>query len=155
MRKYEIDESGFTIPEALLQLVIFLLVIIAIPQIYNWYSKISNSFLGTQNISYELFLNDFRDDLIEMDEISSPESNFVELKIQDLESAANNYYLYKYRYSNNRISKTYVTTNGMNIKLTGLKNAIFELSDQKLTLKTEFNNHERKERVLAIPKKNE
>ena len=56
------SESGFTLPEALLQLVIFLLVMSSIHQIYAWYSKISESFLGTQTIAYELFLNEFRND---------------------------------------------------------------------------------------------
>lgn len=151
-----LSKSGFTIPEALLQLVIFLLVLSFIPQIYNWYSKISNSFLGTQTISYELFLNEFRDDLIEMDEITTPELNVVELKMFDRDNTTNNqYFLYNYRYSNKRISKTYVGTNGMNIKLTGLKNATFQLANDKLLLKTEFKNHMRKERILVVPKKNE
>lgn len=152
------SESGFTLPEALLQLVIFLLVMSSIPQIYTWYSKISESFLGTQTIAYELFLNEFRNDLLNVIEIGTPTNNSVEILVKNNESGGsgnNYYYRYNYRFSNKRISKSYDTSNGMNIMLTGLKKATFQLNDEKLTLNTEFKNHMRKERIIVVPQKEE
>jgi len=155
VRKYKtLNEFGFTLPEALLQLVIFLLVMTSVPQIYSWYSKISESFLGTQTIAYELFLNEFRNDLLDVMEIETPTNNSVEILVKNNESGNNNYYYrYNYRYSNKRISKLYDASNGMNIMLTGLKKATFHLEDGRLALKTEFKNHMRKERVIIVPQK--
>lgn len=146
------NQSGFTLLESLLQLLIFALVLTVTPFIFPWYEKTKALIFAKDKIQLEVFLDELRQDL-QNTQIVKPTglySNILELHYQDQQNEEKGF-IYEYRYANQRIFRTTQSYGGNDIRLTEVKRVVFSYEKPILTVKIDFKYSGSEVRQLVAP----
>lgn len=143
------NAHGFSLVEALVQLVVFMVIISSLILIFPWYEKTDKVILATSSMEFEVFLSELRNDLMDASAVTVIGSAEIQIKKKSLNDLERFYYIH-YQYGNKRIKKTNISQRGTDIKLTHVKRCEFNIVDNKLVIEIQFTNNLRKERALVF-----
>lgn len=134
-------QKGFTLIEALFQLVVFALFTQLAIGFYLLIQHWNASFFTEESIEWEIFIQDFQQYLLEIEEIYQTGN-----ALYIVDSSAENIKIDKI----SDVLRLQINNKGYVPLLIGIKNVDFSISDPFLTVKIEFLNGIVKERELFI-----
>lgn len=149
MCKVQVDQSGYTLLEALLQLLCLCMIAATIPLIIPWYEKTKEFMIGTNTAEFEVFLSEFRADLQKSEAIYVVNDQEIQLE-QANETNPEKKYLSTYRFSKNRIIKTYGLGDGTDIKLVAVTKVHFSLEKELFTIQCKMGNDTIRRRTFVL-----
>ncbi|BDH62088.1 hypothetical protein MTP04_22180 [Lysinibacillus sp. PLM2] len=141
--------GGYTLLEALYQLVVFILLTQIIIFIFIWINKQNQTFMTDENIPWEIFVNDLKKYLTNIENITV-ENNDTRLNINYRDSSSS----IQISPINNVIRKQ-VNHTGHVPMLIGIKNLKFTLVENELTITVTLLNGEVKERSFFVQTRKE
>lgn len=134
------NREGFTLLEALFQLLVFSLFVQFVFLLYFLIHQWNETFLADEQIQWEIFIQDFQQYLLNVDKI------YVMNHSLYIESAEQTIKINKI----SDVLRLQINEQGYVPLLIGIRNAEFSLSDQLIAVKVEFLNGRSRERTLFV-----
>ncbi|MED3660743.1 competence type IV pilus minor pilin ComGF [Ureibacillus sp. FSL K6-8385] len=135
------NQKGFTLIEALLQLLVFGLFVQMVLAFYFLIQQWNQVFFTDEHIKWEMFIQDFQQYLTGVEELyTAGDSLYIEESPTKIIKV-------------NKISdviRLQINDRGYVPLLIGIRNAKFSVSDDRVTIKVEFLNGMEKERTLFV-----
>lgn len=117
--------------------------------IFPWYEKSANSIMNTYAVENEVFLSEMRSELMDVTEVTVLNENRLIL-LKESVQLDEKLYVVEYVFQRKRIIKTYPLLGGLDIKLTRISKVKFKiLNEHQISIETQFDNHQKKERLLV------
>ncbi len=137
-------EKGYTLLDALYHLIVFLLFSHLILLILVWIQKQNETYLTNENVTWEIFVNDFQQYLENVKEIEVVGYNDkIDISYVDTEETIQIGQL-------KEVIRKQVSYVGNVPMLIGIQNLRFELVENKLKMNVKFPNGIVKERVFIV-----
>lgn len=149
MRKVQINQTGYTLLEALLQLLCLCMIAATIPLIISWYEKTKEFMIGTNTAEFEVFMSEFRADLQKSEAIYVVNDQEIQLEQANVANPEKKYFS-TYRFSKNRIIKTYGLGDGTDIKLVAVTKVQFSLEKDLFTIQCKMGNDAIRGRTFVL-----
>lgn len=138
-----LNSNGYTLLEALFQLVVLVLFAQFLVFIFVWISG-QNHFLANENVAWEVFINDFQQYLNNVEEISKLDRNGG-IAIKQTHSK-NTYQISQ----SSDVVRLQINNTGNIPMLIGVKKSTFSISENDLTINVELQNGSVKERTFFV-----
>lgn len=138
------NSKGYTLIEALFQVVAFVLFCHLLILIYFWINQMNNSLLANEQVAWELFVQDVQKYLINIEEITVS-NNLAEMELKQVDSSERRQLD---RYGD--IIRLRTNNKGYIAMIIGVRNAQFKLNGNVLTISVEFQNGLKKERTFLV-----
>nr|WP_106779857.1 competence type IV pilus minor pilin ComGF [Lysinibacillus timonensis] len=136
--------QGYTLPEALFQLVVFYLLAQLLIVIYFWLDKLNDSYFMNEEIAWEIFVNDFQNYL----------NNVVTIQVTGYNDKVELEYANSTRKIQIGQSKDIIRKQVDNVgnvpMFIGIQNLKFELHNHELHMTVRFQNGRLKERTFFV-----
>lgn len=138
------NSHGYTLMEALFQIVVFVLFSHLLILIYLWISQMNSSLLNNEDVAWELFVQDVQKYLLNIEEIT------VSKRMDEIEIIQSNSTDRRQLDHYGDIIRLQTNNKGYIAMIIGIKKAQFELNGNFLTIEVEFQNGLIKERTFFV-----
>lgn len=137
------NEKGYTLLEALFQLVVFVILSHIFILIMLWYAEMKSTVFAIEHTKWELFVNDVNKYFVDVMSFEVNDKN-LEMTFETPDG------VYSMEYYQNIIRKK-VNNLGHEPLLIGIKSGHFYYENEVLTIAVEFSNGIKKERTYYVP----
>jgi len=141
----KLNQNGFTLLEALLHLVTFLMFMSFIGFFYSWINQLNISIFTKEHVSWEMFTYDFKNYFDNISEIAIDHGGTgIELTYVNSDDKVQ-------INQSNEVLRKQVERKGHVPMLVGVKNVEFNLEQGFVEIRVEFLNGLKKERTFFVP----
>lgn len=144
-RKNKLNQNGFTLLEALIHLVIFIMFTSFIILFYSWINQLNISIFTKEHVSWEMFTYDFKNYFNDISEIAIDEGGRgIDITYTNSDETIQ-------INQSNEVLRKQVERKGHVPMLVGVKNVEFNLEPGIVEIRVEFLNGLKKERTFFVP----